>query len=110
MPRHQYDWTWAVQDAAGNTFTELDVRVFGDWSDGPELAGPTNLDAKALFMKHGKWQEFDIPNDLRTLCIRDLDRDHDLAHEWAMEIAANASQDAADSLGDHIRERREDEA
>lgn len=94
----QFDYVWSVKDAQDNVFTELDIRVFGEYQE-PFIDGApiTVKDAKALFHKHGAWIEADLPEDLKRLCMRDLSSDHDLQVEWAQEIAGDAEQEESEA-------------
>ena len=90
MPRTVRDTTWNVADKDGNCFVELDVRLYADYntpSDDPDIT-----DVKALFHKHGKLCEFDMPDDLQALCIRQLQRDATLMADWAQQIAEDEKE------------------
>jgi hypothetical protein len=110
MPYHDTTWTIVAKDDNDSVIVEQDVRVYYEIS-GIHQQGLEVLnikDVKALFRKHDKWVERELPDDLLQLAKLHFDTSADFAEEIWNAHEEDAKQDYADARGDEVRLRRLD--
>lgn len=107
MPQYQHDTTWEVYTTDGSQIVvELDVRVHYDYERVSQVI--VVREVKALFRKHDKWIELDIPEDFRVLAAKHFDASPTFEDEILKYQDFIARDEVADAKADHIRERRDD--